>query len=134
MKPLSPPGFAEPPRFFTSALPSRFSRGIRQSSNSRVAVSEARIPSLFSTPSSFMPSVPAGTTKDLMPARPALLSTVAQTTTKPPSTWEAPSPAVQKILLPFSTHSSPSRVAVVWMAAASEPAEGSVIAIAPHTG
>ncbi len=92
------------------------------------------MPSFFSRPTSFMPGVPAGTTKDLMPARPALLSTVAHTTTKPPSTVEAPSPAVQKIFVPFSTYSSPSSSAVVWMAAASEPAPASVMAIAPQIG
>ena len=56
--------------------------------------------------------------------------------TKPPSTVEAPAPAVQKILVPSSTHSPvcSSRVAVVWIAAESEPAPGSVIAIAPQTG
>ena len=69
-----------------------------------------------------------------MPARPALLSTVAHTTTKPPGTCDAPSPAVQKIFVPFSTHSSPSRCAVVSIAAASLPALGSVIAIAPQIG
>ena len=81
-----------------------------------------------------MPGVPAGTTNALMPPRPALLSTVAHTTTKPPSTWEAPSPPVQKILVPFRTYSSPSRSAVVWMLALSLPACGSVMAMAPQAG
>ena len=81
------------------------------------------MPSFFSRPTSFMPGVFAGTTKDLMPPRPALLSTVAHTTTKPPSTCEAPSPLVQKILVPFSTHSLAVEARrVVWIAAASEPA------------
>ena len=88
LKPLSPPGFAS--AFFTVSLPSRWSRGTRQFSKRSVAVSEARMPSFCSSPTSVMPGVPAGTTNDLMPARPALLSTVAQTTTKPPATCEAP--------------------------------------------
>ena len=59
------------------------------------------MPSFFSSPTSVMPGVPAGTTKALMPPRPALLSTVAHTTTKPPSAVDAPSPPVQKIFVPF---------------------------------
>ena len=67
------------------------------------------MPSFFSTFATVMPGVPASTTKDLMPARPADLSTVAHTTTKPSDFSSAPSPLVQKILVPFSTHWSPSR-------------------------
>ena len=40
-------------------------------------------------------------------------------------------PLVMKILEPFSTHSSPSRTALVRMPWTSEPAPGSVIARAP---
>jgi hypothetical protein len=43
-------------------------------------------------------------------------------------------PLVQKIFVPLSTQWSPSFTAVVWMAELSEPACGSVIAIAPHLG
>jgi hypothetical protein len=39
-----------------------------------------------------------------MPARPAVLSTVAHTTTKPSDSSRARWPLVQKILVPFSTH------------------------------
>jgi len=134
LKPLSPLFFGS--FFLTSADPSRLPGGTRQPSKRSVAVSEARMPIFFSQPITDMPGVLAGTTNDLMPPRPALLSTVAQTTTKPPSAVAAPSPAVQKILWPSSTHSlvSSSQVAVVSMAAASEPALGSVIAIAPQIG
>ena len=45
------------------------------------AVSEARIPSLCSSRSTCMPGVPFWTTKDLIAARPSVLSRVAQTTT-----------------------------------------------------
>ena len=69
-----------------------------------------------------------------MPARPAERSRVAQTTTKPFDFSAAMRPLVQKILVPFSTQWSPSRTAVVWIAALSEPAPGSVIAMAPHLG
>lgn len=46
-------------------------------------------------------------------------------------TVSAIEPLMMKILLPFSAHSSPSRRALHSIAAASEPAPGSVIAIAP---
>jgi hypothetical protein len=71
------------------------------------------------------PGVSFMTRKDLMPARPALLSIVAQTTT--PSQRQ---PVVTKIFSPFSTHSSPSSTAVVWTALESDPQPGSVIAMA----
>ena len=84
---------------------------MRQSSKTIVAVSDARMPSFFSQP--WRPSCPAcraSTTNDLMPARPADLSTVAHTTTKPSDFVDrALSPLVQKILVPFSTQWSPSR-------------------------
>src|ERR687885_2995664 len=51
-------------------------------------------------------------------------SSDAQTTTR-----SARSPEVTKIFSPFRTYSSPSRRAVVRMAAESEPASGSVMAI-----
>src|SRR5208282_1634211 len=124
----------KPPSLRTSALPSRWSRGIRQLSKTIAAVSEARIPSLFSTRTTCMPDVLCSTTNGLIPGRPALLSTVAHTTTKPSDFSAAISPAVQKILVPLITQWSPSRVAVVVTADESEPKPGSVIAIAPHFG
>ena len=83
-----------------------------------------------------IPGVPDSTTNGLIPARPMLRSNVAQTTMRPSLSWPARLPLVQKILVPFSTHSFVfgSRRAVVWMALVSDPACGSVIAIAPHLG
>jgi hypothetical protein len=89
------------------------------------------MPSFFSLCATVNPGVPFSTRNDLMPARPADLSIVAQTTT--PS---ARQPVVTKIFSPFSTHSSPSSAAVVLTREGSEPHPGSVIAIAsvrsPH--
>src|SRR5512139_635595 len=110
-----------------SGLPSRFSFGTRQSSKRIVAVSEERMPSLCSRRSTFIPGVPLGTTKDLIAARPRLLSRVAHTTTA-----SHRSPAVTKIFSPLRTYSSPSSTAVVWMLAESEPVPGSVIAMLAH--
>ena len=70
--------------------------GTRQSVNRIVAVSEARMPSLCSSRSTTMPGVPFSTTKDLIAARPLLLSTDAQTTTAS----QRP-PAVTKIFSPL---------------------------------
>ena len=92
------------------------------------------MPSLFSTRVTVIPGVWCSTTNGLIPARPALRSSVAQTTTKPSDFSADISPAVQKILVPSRMKSSPSRVAVVVIAAESEPHPGSVIAIAPHLG
>ena len=51
---------AKPCLTSTSGEPRRFSAGTRQSSNRIVAVSEARMPSLCSSRSTFMPGVPFG--------------------------------------------------------------------------
>ena len=59
------------------------SPGMRQSSRTKETVSLARMPSFFSSLTMVRPGVPASTTKGFMPARPALLSTVAQTTMMP---------------------------------------------------
>ena len=83
------------------------------------------MPSFFSLWVTSKPGVPFMTMKLLMPARPAALEIVAHTTT--PS---ARHPVVTKIFSPFSTHSSPSSVAVVCTAFESEPQPGSVIAMA----
>jgi hypothetical protein len=120
--------------FWTSALPRMLSSGMRQSSRTIVAVSDARMPSLSSTLVTYMPGVPASTTNARMPARPAERSSEAHTTTKPSDFSAAMRPLVQKIFVPFSTQWSPSRTAVAWMAAESDPALGSVMAIAPHVG
>ena len=110
-----------------SGLPSRSRSGTLQSSRMKAAVSDARMPSLCSSRSSFRPGLERSTTNDLIAARPSFGSRLAQTTTR-----SARSPAVTKIFSPLSTYSSPSRTAVVLIAAESEPASGSVIAIAAH--
>ena len=86
------------------------------------------MPSLCSSRSTVMPGVPLGTTKLLIAALPWLLSSVAQTTTA-----SLRSPEVTKIFSPFSTYSSPSRIAVVEMLAESEPVPGSVMAMLAQT-
>ena len=91
-------------------------------------MSDARIPSFLSSRTTSMPGVPRGTTNDLIATRPASRSRLAHTTTA-----LARSPEVTKIFSPLITHSSPSSVAVVRMAAESDPAPGSVMAIAAHT-
>ena len=88
-----------------SSPPSRYSTGIRQSSRTTSAVCEARMPSFVS----FLPwrgrGCPCGTTKDAWPRVPSAGSTVATTT------WtSAIPPLVMKTLVPFRTHSSPSRL------------------------
>src|SRR5213592_3844225 len=75
------------------------------------------------------PGVPRSTMKARCPARPALRSTVAQTTIQ-----SARIEFEMKVLAPFSTHASPARTAVVWMAATSLPAPGSVMAKAAQCG
>jgi hypothetical protein len=89
---------AKPFAASTSGLPSRFSFGMRQSSSTKLAVSEARMPSLSSTRTSFRPGLSRSTTNGLIAARPLVGSTVAHTTSR-----SARSPAVTKIFSPFST-------------------------------
>ena len=110
-----------------SGLPSSASFGTRQSWRMKLAVSEARIPSLCSSRSSFRPGLSRSTMNDLIAARPTERSSEAQTTIR-----SARSPEVTKIFSPLRTYSSPSSSAVVRIAAESEPASGSVIAIAAH--
>ena len=69
------------------------------------------------------PGVPLPTTNEAWPRWPSSGSTVATTT------WtSAMPPLVMKTLVPFSTHSSPSSLAVVFRLLTSEPACGSVTA------
>jgi hypothetical protein len=95
------------------------------------AVSSARMPSFFSLCVTSKPGVPFSTRKDLMPPRPALLSTVAHTTTA-----SQRQPVVTKIFSPLRIHSLvfSSRTAVVCTALESEPQPGSVIAMASVIG
>ncbi len=69
------------------------------------------------------PGVPRSTMNAEMPLWPLLLSDTAITTIVSPD-----APCVMKALLPFSTQWSPSRTAVVRIAAASLPDPGSVSA------
>ena len=106
-----------------SIPPSRFSTGIRHSSSTTSAVCEARIPIFDSFLPWRRPGVPFSTTNEAWPRWPSSGSTVATTT------WtSAIPPLVMKTLVPSSTHSSPSRLAVVRRLLTSEPACGSVTA------
>src|SRR3990172_2921876 len=120
----------------TVGLPSIFSKGTRQSCRTIDAVSLARIPSLCSNFETWQPGVPASTTNERIPALPADLSIVAQTTIKPWESTSALCPLVTKIFSPLSTHSlvSLSSTAEVRMADVSDPACGSVIHMASKTG
>ena len=96
---------------------------MRQSSSTTSAVCEARIPSFDSFLPWERPGVPLGTMKDAWPRVPSAGSTVATTT------WtSAMPPLVMKTLVPLRTHSSPTRLAVVFRLLTSEPACGSVTA------
>ncbi len=109
---------------------------MRASSKTMAAVSLARMPCLISVLVTVTPGVPASTTNGRIPARPALRSIDAQTTTNPFDSSSASLPLVQKIFSPLSTHSlvASSNTALVRIAEVSDPAPGSVIAIAPHAG
>ena len=72
-----------------SGLPSKWSFGIRALSNRIAAVSEALMPSLFSSRSTVTPGCSRGTMNDLIAGRPCDLSNVAHTTM-----WVAREPAV----------------------------------------
>jgi hypothetical protein len=63
--------------------PSRWLRGMRASSKTRLAQSEPRIPSFFSPGSSENPAVSRGTTKALMPRAPWSRSVTAVTMNVP---------------------------------------------------
>jgi hypothetical protein len=89
-------------------------------------VSELRIPSLPWMARWLNPGVPFSTMKAVMPFCRRSASVRARTT----KTWPTV-PWVMNILLPLSTHRSPRRTAVVFIAAASEPLPGSVRPQAP---
>ena len=87
---LSKVCIAPPKDFFAASMsvsisslpPRRFSRGILQLSKMRVAVSDALIPSFFSSLATLNPGVPFSTKKDLIAVLPILLLRVAHTTTQ----------------------------------------------------
>jgi hypothetical protein len=94
--------------------------GTRTPSNATVVVLLARRPILSSWGPMLMPAMSLVTRNAVMPPlRPS--SVLANTVKK-----LAMPPLVIHSLLPSSTHSSPSRCALVVMEAASEPAPGSV--------
>ena len=88
----------------------------------------------MTAPSAIGLGAPASTMKGLIPARPAERSTEAHTTMKPSESTTDLCPLVTKIFSPFRTQPSPSRTAVVRMAAVSDPQWGSVIAMLAHFG
>src|SRR3990172_9494347 len=108
------------------SAPRRFSAGTRQPSRRTCEVADARIPSLSSIFPTWSPGVPFSTMNALRPGLP-LGGSVLAVRTKVPATGAF----VQKFFEPFRTYASPSRVAVVFMPAASEPTEGSVRPHAP---
>ncbi|MOA39385.1 hypothetical protein D3C78_1611620 [compost metagenome] len=71
------------------------------------------------------PGVPASTRNRLVPLAPAFGSVLATTITR-----SARKPLVMKVLEPLMTYSSPSSTAVVFTPCRSEPAPGSVMAMA----
>ena len=109
---------------FASSLsipPRRFSSGMRQSSRTTSAVCEARMPSFVSFLPWRMPGASLAITNEAWPRWPssgATLATITCTSAIPPF--------VMKTLVPFRTHSSPSRLAVARMLLTSEPAPASV--------
>ena len=119
-----------------SAPPSTLSYGTRTLSKCSATVSLERMPSLCSCLAMFTPGVRPSTTNDLMPARPACESTVAHTTQKPSLSLSDKLPLVMNTFSPLRIHSlvSGSSTAVVRIELLSEPAIGSVMAIAPHLG
>jgi hypothetical protein len=128
MAPTEPPPRPVRPelRIFMATLkpwptsPSTLALGTRTPSNATVVVLLARRPILSSWGPMLMPAMSLVTRNAVMPPlRPS--SVLANTVKK-----LAMPPLVIHSLLPLSTHSSPSRWALVVMEAASEPAPGSV--------
>ena len=105
------------------SVPSRFAAGMRQSLKKISPVVEPLMPIFGSIRPTSKPGASASTTNALIPAWPASGSVFANTT------YTDATPAfVMKRLPPFRTNSSPSRTAVVRIAALSEPEPGSVSA------
>jgi len=96
------------------SLPSKWSFGIRQFFSSNSTVLELRIPSLFSTINALRPLTPL---LGSVEAKITMISAMPQ--------------VVAKHLVPLSTHSFPSALAIVATAPASDPAPGSVSAKPP---
>mmetsp|Transcript_16049 Transcript_16049/g.53941 ORF Transcript_16049/g.53941 Transcript_16049/m.53941 type:complete len:234 (+) Transcript_16049:458-1159(+) len=101
-------------------LPSMAEPGTRTLSMIRLAVEDPRMPSLSSLAPRLNPGASVGTRKALMPLCFLALSVVANTMAA-----EASCALVIHALVPLSTKSEPSAVAVVDAAPASEPLPGS---------
>ena len=111
--------------------PNIFSLGIRQSVKISSYVDEPRIPILFSLVPKVNPGVPFSTMKAEISFIILPLFSIIPVTAKITYT-SASLPLVMKILEPFSTHSSPSKTALVCCPCASVPAPGSVRPNAPN--
>ena len=108
------------------SAPSSASAGTRQSRKTTSLVSLARMPSLSSFRPGVIPGLPRSTMNAEMPRWARALSVTAITTiTSPMLPW------VMNVLVPLMTHPSPSRAADTRIAAASDPAVGSVSPQAP---
>ncbi len=104
-----------------ASSPSRFAAGTRQPSKTSSPVVEPAIPNFSSSRATSNPGVPASTRNALIPAWPASGSVFAKTVYSPAT------PAfVMNRFEPSSTYSSPSSLAVVRIAAESEPEPASV--------
>mmetsp|Transcript_1555 Transcript_1555/g.2199 ORF Transcript_1555/g.2199 Transcript_1555/m.2199 type:complete len:215 (+) Transcript_1555:234-878(+) len=101
--------------------PNKLSLGIRTSSMIRLAVDEARMPSLSSLAPNENPGVSVGTINAEIPLCLSDLSVVANTIAA-----DASYALVIHPFVPLITHSSPSKVAVVEAAPASLPFPGSL--------
>src|ERR1035437_3116141 len=105
--------------------PKRFVAGTRTSSKNSSAVSAAFCP-IFSSLRPFLnPARSASTRNTDTPLAPAAGSVLATTTTR-----SQLRPLLMKVLLPLITYSSPCLTALVRIAFRSEPAPGSLMAIA----
>ena len=113
------------PRF---SSPSSAVAGRRTSLKKSSAVSDVCWPILSIFFDFSKPAECASTKNSDVPLAPLPGSVIAATITR--SAWM---PLVIKIFEPFSTHSSPSRIALVRIPCTSDPAPGSVIAKAPTT-
>ncbi len=107
--------------------PSRWSSGTKQSSITTSAVSEARVPSLFSFLPGRKPSIPCSRTKAEMLwwRGPSGSVTACTTQTSPTVPW------VVKVLAPLRIQPPSTLTARERVPAASEPASGSVRLQAP---
>ena len=117
-------------RVAAAALPNRFARGTRQSTNDSSRVSDALHPTLEYFLATVKPGVSTGTKMAEISFRPFASCPVTAVTVT--SRVMSVPPLVIKALVPLITHSSPSITAVVRVAPASDPPSGSVRPNAPN--